>query len=104
MSPSPQRPCKDFGGLDASLRELDGDASDFLDRPSDQSRREVLPALRSFFGGADVFACKRMAASMANTNMTRETWRCYPCQERVSLWSSPNSFFAVSKLSSMAQW
>jgi Flavin reductase like domain len=31
------------------------------------------------------------------------TWRCQPCQERVSLWSSPSSFLAVSKLSSIAQ-
>ena len=40
---------------------------------------------------------------MAKASMTSETWRCQPCQERVSLWSRPNSFFAVSKLSSIAQ-
>jgi hypothetical protein len=28
---SPQRPCEDVGGLDASSRELGGDAADFLD-------------------------------------------------------------------------
>src|SRR5450759_1810091 len=40
---------------------------------------------------------------MAKASMTSETWRCQPCQERVSLWSSPSSFLAVSKLSSIAQ-
>jgi hypothetical protein len=44
-----------------------------------------------------------MAAFIAKASMMSETWRCQPCQERVSLWSSPNSFFAASKLSSMAQ-
>src|ERR1700752_3183021 len=44
-----------------------------------------------------------MTAVMANASMTSETWRCQPCQERVSLWSRPSSFLAVSKLSSMAQ-
>jgi hypothetical protein len=33
--------------------------------------------------------------------MTSETWRCQPCQERVSLWSMPSSFLAA--LSSIAQ-
>jgi hypothetical protein len=28
---SPQRPCEDVGGLDASLCEFGGDAADFLD-------------------------------------------------------------------------
>jgi hypothetical protein len=32
----PERPCDDKGGLDAPLRELDGDAADFLNRPADQ--------------------------------------------------------------------
>jgi hypothetical protein len=32
----PERPCDDMGGLDAPLRELDGDAADFLNRPADQ--------------------------------------------------------------------
>src|SRR4051794_16192719 len=41
MSPSPERPRDDVGGLDASLSEADGDASDFLHRPTDQRRREV---------------------------------------------------------------
>src|ERR1700757_2589554 len=42
-----------------------------------------------------------MVAIMANASMTSETWRCHPGHERVSLWSSPNSFFVVSKLSSI---
>ena len=36
MSTPPERPCDDVGRLDAPLRELDGDAADFLDRPADQ--------------------------------------------------------------------
>ena len=44
-----------------------------------------------------------MAAIMAKASMTSDTWRCQPCHERVSLWSRPNSFLAVSELSSMAQ-
>src|SRR5450631_2890770 len=39
---------------------------------------------------------------MAKASITMETWRCHPCQDLLSLWSSPNSFFAVSKLSSIA--
>ena len=30
MSASPERPCDDASGLDAPLRELEGDATDFL--------------------------------------------------------------------------
>lgn len=40
-----------------------------------------------------------MVASMAKASMTSETCRCHPCQERVSLWSRPSSFLAISKLS-----
>src|SRR5215204_2869350 len=36
-----------------------------------------------------------MAVSIAKASMTSETCRCQPCQERVSLWSRPNSFLAV---------
>src|ERR1700692_3010106 len=61
----------------------------------------MLADLRSVFGGVVVFARCRIAAIMAKASMTSETWRCHPCQERVSLWSSPNSFFALSKLSSI---
>ena len=35
--------------------------------------------------------------------MTSETWRCQPCQERVSLWSRPSSFLAVPNPSSIAR-
>ena len=57
----------------------------------------------SFWGCRQSFAQCRITAIMANASMTNETWRCQPCQERVSLWSRPNSFLAVSKLSSIAQ-
>ena len=39
VSASPERPGDDVGGLDALLRELDRDTTDFLNRPSDQERR-----------------------------------------------------------------
>jgi len=39
LSASPDRPRDDMGGLDAPLRELDRDTTDFLDRPADQKRR-----------------------------------------------------------------
>ena len=41
--------------------------------------------------------------SMAKASMTSETWRCQPCQLRVSLWARPSSVFAVSNASSIAQ-
>jgi hypothetical protein len=31
VSASPERPCDDASGLDAALRELEGDTTDFLD-------------------------------------------------------------------------
>src|SRR4051794_6627283 len=36
VRPSPERPGDDVGGPDASLREADGDAAEFLDRPADE--------------------------------------------------------------------
>jgi hypothetical protein len=36
MRSSPERPCDDVSGLDATLSEADGDAADLLDRPADQ--------------------------------------------------------------------
>ena len=36
MSPPPERPCDDIGGLDALSRETLGYAADFLDRPGDE--------------------------------------------------------------------
>ena len=73
MSPSPERPCDDVGGLDASLSEADGDAADFLDRPTDQRRWEVFAALRRVFGGVVMFARCRFAAIMSEASMTSET-------------------------------
>src|SRR6187551_2358790 len=89
------------GGLDLTLRQARGDPADFLYRPADQWRLLRI-IVRLLFGGASVLALRRMAASIAKASMTSETCRCQPCQERVSLWSRPNSFLAVSKPSSMA--
>jgi hypothetical protein len=47
VSASPERPGDDVGGLDALLRELDRDTTDFLNRPADQERR-----LLGGYGGA----------------------------------------------------
>ena len=79
---------------DAFLCEPVGYAANFLDRPSDE-RRYKIPGFVCWAGAA--FARCRIAAIMAKASMTSETWRCHPCQERVSLWSRPSSFFAVSK-------
>jgi len=103
MGPSPERPCDDVGRLDTPLGEADGDAPDFLDGPADQGGRGRRWTVRIVFGGGGAFAWRRIAAIMAKASMTSETWRCQPCQERVSLWSRPSSFLAVSKLSSIAQ-
>src|SRR5919202_1816969 len=100
MRASPERPGGDVGGPDAALGEPDGDAADLLDRPADEVRRGPLPVI---FGGGASFARRRIAASMAKASITSETWRCQPCQERVSLWSSPSSVLAVSQPSSIAQ-
>src|SRR3979409_2016385 len=93
-------------GLDPLSSESDGDAADFLDRPTDQRRRGyalvVSVGRRLVFFGGGGLARWRIAAIMAKASITRETWRCHPCQDLLSLWSSPNSFFAVSKLSSIA--
>jgi hypothetical protein len=91
----PQRPCNDVGGIYSFPREAMCYAADFLDRPANEPERLV-------FLGVGLFAWCWMAAIMAKASMTRETWRCQPCQDLVSLWSRPNSFLAVSKLSSIA--
>ena len=91
-----------MGGPDASLREADGDAADLLNRLADEVRR-VRASRIGIFGGVGAFAWWRTTASMAKAKMTSETWRCQPCQLRVSLWSSPSSFLAVSNASSIAQ-
>ena len=52
---SPQRPCNDVSGFDLPLREPDRDASDFLNRPSDQELGgPCIP--RFFFWGIVLFA------------------------------------------------
>src|SRR3954462_13862994 len=102
MGAAPEGPGDDVGGLDLALRQACGHPADFLHRPADQ--RRLLGIIgRLLFGGAGMLALRRMAASIAKASMTSETCRCQPCQERVSLWSRPSSFLAVSKPSSMAQ-
>ena len=44
-----------MGGLDASLRETDGDAAEFLDRPADEAWR-VRASRIGIFGGVGAFA------------------------------------------------
>src|SRR3954453_21539256 len=102
MGAAPEGPGDDGGGLDLALRQARGNPADFLHRPADQ-RRFLRIIRRLLFGGADMLALTRMAASIAKASMTSETCRCQPCQDRVSLWSRPSSFLAVSKPSSMAQ-
>src|SRR6188474_1316283 len=102
MGAAPEGPGDDGGGLDLALRQACGHPADFLHRPADQ-RRLLRIIGRLLFGGAGILAVRRMAASIAKASMTSETCRCQPCQDRVSLWSRPSSFLAVSKPSSMAQ-
>src|SRR3954466_7209468 len=102
MGAAPEGPGDNGSGFDPALRQACDNTADFLHRPADQ-RRLLRIICRLLFGGADVLAWRRMAAIMAKASMTSETCRCQPCQERVSLWSRPSSFLAVSKLSSMAQ-
>src|ERR671917_308453 len=99
---APQRPGDDDGGFDLAVRQARGNPADFLHRPTDQ-RRLLRIIVRLLFGGVGVLVWRRIAVSIAKASMTSETCRCQPCQERVSLWSRPSSFLAVSKLSSMAQ-
>src|SRR3954447_6336548 len=102
MGAAPEGPGDDGGGFDPAVRQACGDPADFLYRPVDQ--RWLLRIIRRrLFGGAGVLAFCRMAASIAEPRMPSETCRGQPCQERVSLWSRPSSFLAVSKLSSIAQ-
>src|SRR3954447_19616038 len=102
MGSAPQGPCDDGGGLDLASGQTRSNPADFLHRPADQWRLLRIIG-RLLFGGAGMLALRRMAASMAKASMTSETCRCQPCQDRVSLWSRPSSFLAVSKPSSMAQ-
>src|SRR3954453_3203418 len=102
MGAAPEGPRDNGGGFDLAPGQACDDTANFLHRPADQHRL-VGMIRRLLFGGAGVLAWRRMAASIAKASMTSETWRCQPCQERVSLWSRPNSFLAVSKPSSTAQ-
>jgi hypothetical protein len=64
------------GRLDASLRQPDGDASDFLDQPSDQSRRDRFLILGCVFGGVgapSVKAVRRNILSFGGIAPVRET-------------------------------
>ena len=89
-------------GLDTGLGQAHGDAADFLDGPADERRRLRLARAR-VFDASGLFAWWRMVAIMANASMAKDTCRCQPCQDLLSLWSRPNSVLAHSKLSSMAQ-
>src|SRR5271169_4601276 len=73
VSSSPERPCDDVRGLDAPLCELDDDAADFLDRPTDQERCVVRRRSVVFLGGDVILARCRMTAIMAKASMTSET-------------------------------
>src|SRR5665213_653990 len=89
VSSTPERPCDDVRGSDSLSSESDGDAADFLDRPADQRRRGdalVFAVVRHFvfFDGGGL-ARWRIAAIMAKASITRETWRCHPCQDLLSL-------------------
>src|ERR671911_53748 len=99
---APQGPGDNGGRFDLAVRQAQSNTADFLHRPADQ-RRLLRIIRRLLFGGVGVLVWRRMAASIAKASMTSETCRCQPCQERVSLWSRPNSFLAPSKPSSMAQ-
>jgi hypothetical protein len=79
-----------------------GNAADFLDRLADEIEW-IVEGVGLVFFGIGLFAWCWMATIMAKASMTSDTWRCAPCQDLVSLWSRPSSFFAVSKLSSIAQ-
>src|SRR5918993_4671882 len=103
MGAAPEGPGDDGGGFDPTLRQPRSNTADFLYRPTDQWRRLLRIIRRLLFGGVGVLVWRRMAASIAKASMTSETCRSQPCQERVSLWSRPSSFFAVSKPSSIVQ-
>src|SRR5215217_4286953 len=90
-----------MGWADATLGQAHRHTPDLLDRPADQSTGRR--ALVFVFGGGSWFAWWRTAAIRAKASITSETCRCQPCQDRVSLWASPNSVLAVSNASSMAQ-
>ena len=73
MGASPERPCDDVGGLDASSRETLGYAADFLDRPTNEVVGYLGVVLDLVFLGAGLLARCWMAAIMAKASMTSET-------------------------------
>ena len=79
MRPSPERPGDNVGRLDARLREPYGYAADFLNGPADKGRIGGIFNRRLGWAGTLLARCRIVAI------MTSETWRCHPCQERVSL-------------------
>ncbi len=102
MGSSPERPCDDVSGLDASFGETCGETSDFLNRPSDQCRGG-LSLMGRFFGASRRWRNAGSQPSWRRPASRARRGDASQCQERGSLWSSPSSFFAVSKLSSIAQ-
>src|SRR5687768_4129899 len=101
MRSSPSGPGDHESRFDLSLAQACGHAADFLDRPAYQ--RCSLASSFLFWGDVRRLARWRTTAIIANASITRETCRCQPCHERVSLWVSPNSVLAVSNASSIAQ-
>src|SRR5919112_3946155 len=101
MRAAPSGPGDHESRLDPALLEACGDAADFLDRPAYQ--RCSLASSRLFWGEVRRLARSRTTVIMAKASITSDTCRCQPCQDRVSLWVSPNSVLAVSNASSIAQ-
>ena len=84
MGPSPERPSDDVRRLDAPLREPCGYAAYFLNGPADKRGIGGIFNRRLGWAGALLARCL-IVDIMAKASMTSETWRCHPCQERVSL-------------------
>ena len=70
MSPPPERPCDDVGGLNSFLRETLGYAADFLDRPTDEASRIVRPALRQIERPIDEGMAVTRHVGSKNTDLT----------------------------------
>src|SRR5437763_10493038 len=83
MASPPDRPRDDERRLGPTLGWPVGETADFLDRPADHRWHRSLGVL--FGGGAVVFARCWITASRAKASITSETWRCQPCQLRVSV-------------------
>src|SRR3954454_6896325 len=83
VSAAPHRPGDDVSRADAALGQAHRHTPDLLNRPADQG--VAWRALVFVFGGGDWLARRRTAAIIAKASITRETCRCQPCHERVSL-------------------